>query len=234
MTRMEISNEILTELLEITPFLASKGITKVPYTVPAGYFGDFTEILMIRILFEASGFGKPAGRNMAEISPLEEISGISPILAGLKDKNPYRAPEGYFEGLKAKIPGGISSKVIEVSAPVHSKSIASHARQISMPMRIVRYAAAACIVGLIGIVAYNITGRQNIDPINSLTSVSELDMANFLDAADVHWTPDNSPAPEIASADFNENEIHELLSVVPDTELEQYSIALPEVKRSVN
>jgi hypothetical protein len=219
---METRKQILTELLEIAPVLGGSGVFRVPYVVPAGYFEGFAEILMNRIRFEAAALGDPANN----VSSQEEISEISPLLAGLKNKNPYQVPQGYFESLNVKIP---------VTENIPSKLVALPGlKKVSMPMRIVRYAAAACIVGLIGIVSFNITHRQNTDPINSLNSVSDLDMANFLDAADVHWTPDNSSTTETAYADFNDNEIHELLSSVPDVELEQYSPTLPEEKPSVN
>jgi hypothetical protein len=222
---MDTRTQILTELQEIAPHLGSQGIFQVPYAVPAGYFADFTEILMNRIRFETVGLGEPA----TAISSGDEISEISPLLASLKNKNTYQVPTGYFQSLNPKIPvpQNIPSKLAAISGSNRTK-------KISVPMRIVRFAAAACIVGLIGVVSFNLTHRLKIDPINSLTGISDQDMANFLDAADVHWTPDNSSASETASADFNDNEIHELLSGVPDVELEQYSQALPEEKRAVN
>jgi hypothetical protein len=101
-------------------------------------------------------------------------------------------------------------------------------------MRIVRYAAAACIVGMIGITTFNWTHHQILDPINGLTTVSDQDMANFLDKDDVHWTPDNPSDLQTATVDLSDNDIHDLLSSVPDVELEQYSLLLPEQKPSVN
>lgn len=225
MTRMETRIQILTELQEFAPYLGKLQIFQVPYAVPAGYFEDFTEILMSRIRFEAIDFEGSAG----DISSKDEISEISPLLASLKSSNPYHVPTGYFESLSAKIPLTENSPSKLVALPGSNKT-----RKISMPMRIVRYAAAACIVGLIGIVSFNITQHLKIDPVTSLNGVSDQDMANFLDAADVHWTPDNSPSTETVSTDFNDNEIHELLSGVPDAELEDYSLALPEEKRAVN
>ena len=55
---MESTNEILTEVLEIAPFLGKAGVLKDPYVIPAGYFEDFADILMYRIRFEADGFGE--------------------------------------------------------------------------------------------------------------------------------------------------------------------------------
>ncbi|HEY8733241.1 MAG TPA: hypothetical protein VIL90_01665 [Puia sp.] len=232
---MTVHDEILTELLGICPFLGKNHIARIPYTVPPGYFSDFPDILMSRIHLEAAKSGRVTGadRKTSETSWQEEISEISPLLAGLKNKNTYRAPEGYFDRLKAKIPESVPTKVIEISSPFSSKAVEKEIRQFSIPARIVRYAAAACIVGLIGIGIYNIMQRPVGDPINALTAISDQDMANYLNDDDIHWTPGVSSSTETASADFSDIEIHELLSSVPDNELQQYS-SLPEQKRSVN
>jgi hypothetical protein len=224
LTLMETSNEILTELLEIAPNLRRAGALQVPYIIPAGYFEDFAEILMNRIRFEAIGFEKING-----VSAQEEIADISPLLAGIRNRNPYQVPAGYFESpnTKIQVTENIPSKL--VALPRSNKT-----RKISVPIRIVRYAAAACIVGMIGITTFNLTQHQIKDPINGLTTVSEQDMASFLDMDDIHWTPDNSSSLEAATVVMNDNDIHDLLGSVPDVELEQYSLLLPEQKPSVN
>jgi hypothetical protein len=221
---MESPNKILTELLEIAPFLGKAGVLEAPYGIPAGYFEDFADILMYRIRFEAEGFGE-----IKSVSSPEEISGISPLLAGLKKKNPYQVPVGYFESLNndVQISENVPPKLTAV--PQSSKP-----KKISIPMRIVRYAAAACIVGMIGITTFNLTHHQLLDPINGLTTVSDQDMANFLDKDDVHWTPDNPSDLQTSTVNLSDNDIHDLLGSVPDVELEQYSLLLPELKPSVN
>jgi hypothetical protein len=221
---MESPNKILTELLEIAPFLGKAGVLEAPYGIPAGYFEDFADILMYRIRFEAEGFGE-----IKSVSSPEEISGISPLLAGLKKKNPYQVPVGYFESLNndVQISENVPPKLTAV--PQSSKP-----KKISIPMRIVRYAAAACIVGMIGITTFNLTHHQLLDPINGLTTVSDQDMANFLDKDDVHWTPDNPSDLQTSTVNLSDNDIHDLLGSVPDVELEQYSLLLPEQKPSVN
>jgi hypothetical protein len=179
---------------------------------------------MYRIRFEAEGFGE-----IKSVSSPEEISGISPLLAGLKKKNPYQVPVGYFESLNndVQISENVPPKLTAV--PQSSKP-----KKISIPMRIVRYAAAACIVGMIGITTFNLTHHQLLDPINGLTTVSDQDMANFLDKDDVHWTPDNPSDLQTSTVNLSDNDIHDLLGSVPDVELEQYSLLLPEQKPSVN
>ena len=221
---MERSSEILTELLEIAPFLGRAGVFSTPYAIPVGYFQDFADILMYRIRFEAEGFGE-----INSVSAPEEIVEISPLLAGLKNKNPYQVPDGYFEVLNTKFP-------IKENVPPKLTALprTNKTKRISIPMRIVRYAAAACIVGMLGIFTFKITHNQNMDPINGLTTISDQDMANYLDSDDIHWTPDNTTNLQTSTVDLSDNDIHDLLSSVPDVELEQYSLLLPEQKPSVN
>ncbi len=231
---METSKEILTELKEIAPGLIREGISRAPFGVPAGYFSDFSDILMLRIRFESVGFSEESDK---EISSAGEIASLSPLLAGLQKTSTYQVPRGFFENMKTEIPGPekVSSKLVAVP-PSKSQNI----RNVSMPVRLIRYAAAACIVGLIGIVTFNMAGRQTItDPIKGLTSVSDQDMANYLDADDVHWVPGlgqsaDLPATQTASTEFSLSDIRDLMSSVPDDELEQYSSSLPEEKRNVN
>jgi hypothetical protein len=223
---MKTPEEILTELLEIAPALVGPGISRVPYAVPSGFFEQFSENLMNRIRRDASEFSEPqTGQQIAEVSPLLEITDISPLLAGLKNKNTYQVPEGYFENLKADIQKLETNQITYKSkkAPVFT-------------LKFVKYAVAACIVALLGTAVYNLNYRKTTDPIKDLTTVSELDMANYLDSDDIHWTPgiDIASSSETASVDFNDNDIHDLLSSVPDDELAQYATLLPEEKRNVN
>jgi hypothetical protein len=233
---METPKEILTELQDLAPLLG-RGIFRVPYGVPAGYFEDFSEMLMYRIHMETVGLSEP--------EPEQEISEISPLLAGLQKKNPYRLPVGYFESWDAKIPGTESkpSRLVEISSAGSVKKAAelktSAAKRVGMfPLRVIRYAAAACIVALLGTLVFNLTYHRAItDPIQGLTTVSEQDMANYLDSDDIHWTPGIGSKTETASVglnNFTDNDIHELLSNVSDDELEQYSSTLPEEKGTVN
>ena len=221
---MESSNEILTELLEIAPFLGRGGGLKTPYAIPVGYFEDFTDILMYRIRFEAEGFGEAAG-----VSAPEEIAEISPLLAELKNKNPYQVPKGYFENLNANVQVTENVPLKLVAVPQFNKT-----KKISIPIRIVRYAAAACIVGMLGIFTFKITHNRGVDPIKGLTTISDQAIANYLDSDDIHWTPDNMSDLQTSTVDLSDNDIHDLLGNVPDVELEQYSLLLPEQKPSVN
>jgi hypothetical protein len=223
---METPKEILTELQEIAPHLGKEGFSSIPYMVPRGFFEGFAENLMRRIQISTGEYSESkAGQQIAEVSPLLEISEISPLLAGLKKKNPYQVPVGYFIELKSKAPALETQPVAAKSKPAPVFNI-----------RFVKYAVAACIVALLGTAIFNLTYHKTTDPIKDLTTVSDQDMANYLDSDDIHWTPGIGIASssETASVDFSENDIHDLLSSVPDDELEQYSTLLPEEKRNVN
>jgi hypothetical protein len=227
---MESKNQILTELQEIAPLLANEGLFRIPYTLPAGYFEGFPGILMNRIHIKDDSFQEPeTGLEIAEISPL---------LAGLQKKETYRVPQGFFESMKIDIPAADTSpvKLVSMASPETQQiSRSGQKRTISLPVRMLRYAAAACIVAVIGMTVFNLSNNRNItDPIKSLNSVSDQDMANYLDADDIHWTPGIASPSETASVEFNDNDIHELLSSVSDDELEQYFPELPGQKRTVN
>lgn len=222
LTQMETSKEILTELQEIAPNLGITGISRAPYALPVGFFEEFPENLMNRIRMEAASYSEfNAGQQNAEVSPLLEIEEISPLLAGLKNKNTYQVPVGYFESLKTKIPA------------LESKPFAPKTKQAPVfTLKFIKYAVAACLIALLGTAVFNLTYHKTTDPIKDLATVSDQDMANYLDSDDIHWTPGITASS--ASIDFSDNDVHDLLSTVSDDELEQYSASLPEEKRNVN
>lgn len=220
---MEISNEILSELREISPFWDKGARFDAPYVLPGGYFEEFPAVLLNRIRFENTGVSDPG-------SALETAE-ISPLLASLRKKNPYQVPHGYFEGLKASVTSVESANPLRHIIPAYRTAEPQQNRK-PLILRAVKYAIAACLVGLLGITIYNVNSHQQVvDPIHSLTKVSDQDIANYLDADDIHWTP--GVAPETASVEFTDNDIHALFSNVTDAELEQYH-PLPLEKGSVN
>ena len=144
-----------------------------------------------------------------------EINEISPLLAGLKNKNPYQIPAGFFEELKTKIPQKEMAPATVIEMPV--KKISTFTRNIR------RFAIAASVVAILGTAMYQFEFRHGTiqtDPLGALAAISDQDMANYLDSDDIHWTPAISSST--ALADFSEGDIHDLLSSVSDSELEQY------------
>jgi hypothetical protein len=240
MQQMERSNEILTELQEIAPVLGESSALRMPYSLPAGYFEGLTRILMERIRLE--GYSQTEiTRDNQEMSSRQEIAEISGLLAGLQQKNPYRVPEGYFQSLNHPIPQSAGdSKVVPIESRKElEKQTAIHAEQKTPVFnfsRVLKYAVAACIVALLGLNLFTLTYQNNrfTDPISGLTTVSDQEMANYLDADDIHWTPGLGASSGTASVDLSDNDIHELFSNVGDDELEQYLPPLSIEKGTVN
>jgi hypothetical protein len=248
MQRMERSDEILTEIQEIAPLLGKSGPNRNPYALPAGFFENFPEILMHRIRLHGAE-GLDTGKKMAEIPPPQEIVEISPLLAGLQHKTTYQVPEGYFESFNTMISdSGMlyeNASLTSEFAPVvqiNSGKIANIYPEIKVSekdkvfnfSRVLKYSAAACVIVLLGLTLFNMNHLSATDPINGLTTISDQDMANYLDVSDIHWTPGISSNSETASVEFSDNDIHELFSNVSDDELEQYVPSLPLDKGSVN
>jgi hypothetical protein len=192
---------------------------------------------------------KDAIEKIADISPADEIFEISSLLAGLQHKATYRVPEGYFESVNTMIsPSGLlyenasltpeSDLVVQISSGkitdtyVRNKPLQKN--RVFNISRVLKYSIAACLIALLGLTLFNMNHNSVTDPINGLTTVSNQDMANYLDAEDIHWAPGVLTSSETASVDFSDNDIHELFSNVSDDELEQYVPSLPLNKGTVN
>jgi hypothetical protein len=239
---METPNEILTELQEIAPVLGQK-ISVLPYRMPEGFLAGFSDILMNRIRVEEA-LGISPGTTGFTINHLEagvEIEEISPLLAGLKNKTPYQVPTGFFEGWNAKIPDLIPTTtgepIVNIEETKPHVVVMPEKRVSVFSGSVLRYAVAACVIALLGTTIYQFAIRHdNIntqnDPLGGLSAVSDQDMANYLDSDDIHWTPGISSST--VAAEFNENDVHDLLSNVSDSELEQYLPSLPKGKGTVN
>ena len=220
---MERLKEIEAELSGIAPILGKNGITAQPYRVPAGYFEHFTESLLVKIRREAE-------------DPDAEIQAISPLLAGLNRKAPYQVPEGYFDAFRVQKEKQEAVPAAEIIATEPAKmKPAVRAIPLHSVRPYLKYAAAAVITGIIAGAAFLTLHNQNSpDPLNSLTNVSDQEMANYLENQDVHWVPGASASTPTAAAEFNDAEISELLGSVSDVELEQYRPDLKDQKRTIN
>lgn len=220
---MERIKEIEAELSGIAPILGENGITVQPYRVPAGYFEHFAESLLVKIRMDAD-------------DPDAEIQAISPLLAGLNRNAPYQVPDGYFDAFRVQKEKQEAVPAVEIIATEPAK-MKPAARVI--PLHSVRpylkYAAAAVVTGVIAGAAFlTLHNKNSPDPLNSLTGVSDQEMANYLENQDVHWVPGTSASTPTATVEFNDAEISELLGNVSDAELEQYLPDLKDQKRIIN
>lgn len=157
---MKRSTEILKELEQISPAVAQIS-EETPYQVPVGYFDTLDTVIMARIAaggIEENSLLYVAGKQMPLDVPqgyfdtlsdsilskikaqqniqtaTEELSELSPLLAGLSKANLYEVPAGYFENLSV----GITEKTTE------TKVVSMFSRKVW-----IRYAAAAVLFGMI-------------------------------------------------------------------------------------
>jgi hypothetical protein len=119
---MNRSTDILNELQTISPAVANLG-TGMPYTVPAGYFHTLSDVILARVIAGAgensavtsvvgksTPFDVPQGyfenlstsilskiKAQQEISVIDELKELSPLLSSISKENVYSVPDGYFE-----------------------------------------------------------------------------------------------------------------------------------------
>lgn len=131
---MEPRKNIEKELMELSPVLAQNWLP-TPYQVPPGYFEQFAESMLKRVLNDESSSVLPVGKENPYSIPTgyfdgladailnrikaseadsakDELEFLSPVLGKLKKENPYTLPEGYFEELASNVTDG--AKAIEL------------------------------------------------------------------------------------------------------------------------
>lgn len=164
---MAINATILNELMEISPVLAR--LERVnPYTAPAGYFEGLDEHLLTIAKIEEHTpelqsiamknpmqvpegyFDSLAGSILGKIKAAEnqsaddELRSLSPMLYAMDKVNVYTVPAGYFETL--------SDDLLNKVSPKEEAKVVSFSQRKSI--RWMRYAAAAMVIGLVGMFAF--------------------------------------------------------------------------------
>lgn len=228
----------------VSAILQQAGVN--PYSVPAGYFDQLADTILMRA--KAADDGLTAQEELSVLSPLmskldkklpfeapagyfteltdnvvsgakaidfvnEELENLSSVMAGLKDKQVYEAPAGYFEAL----PGQLLSRVKKAAEP---------AKVIPMGFRgkVMRYAAAAALVGAIIMGAWWFTGNPGVSGPDSVgAKVDKLSVAELQD-----YLEDESvamPADLLAvnsKPELDANDVGDLLQNVSDDEIQKY------------
>ena len=100
-------------------------------TVPDGYFESLPGNILNKI-------------HALDNDVTTELNEISPLLAGIENKETYKVPQGYFDELKFVGEQRESAKVIS----------------ISKPRSFFKYVAAAVITGLLGLSIVNIVDKS--------------------------------------------------------------------------
>jgi hypothetical protein len=242
-------NEIPGESAEVLPLIA--GLDRSgPYQVPEGYFESFAETLMDRIMAVNSGTAaeelqllSPLLGSLEKKTPYELPSGYfhelsTNLAAGLKavdfvkdeledipaclqdfDRvNPYSIPEGYFDHL----PDAVLDRV-KIRRPA-ARVVAFGGVRKSWR----KYAVAASLVGIIftgGLLYFHRSARAAEDPLAGLSKVSDQEILNYLENEENPLAGSTTiPNNTIASVDdFSDSDVNDLLSEVPDNELQQYA-----------
>lgn len=154
---MNRRENILNELKELNSSLPFESGPN-PYKVPEGYFEGLADAVLAKI----------KGENA--VSASEEITQLSPLLAGLSRKMPYGVPAGFFETtdlssvtqeerlpeilarLNKTMPFEVPAGYFETLPEIMLGRVAKpQAKVVSMSKRWMRYAAAAVITGIIAV-----------------------------------------------------------------------------------
>ena len=147
----------------------------------------------------------------------QDLIELSPLLKSLTHENPYAIPEGYFNNLKIEVPRN--------QAPVRG--------MYSFGI-LVKYAAAACLAGIIATVFF-VSKKENATQWATLSkehetfhhTVSPDAIAMYLEEMDNLSTAETSENEQIDTGsnllvDLNRETIKEILQEIPDKDISLY------------
>lgn len=177
------------EMGTLSPLLNSIS-KRGPYAVPENYFEESLE--------QATDGAK------AIDFVHEELEILSPLMSSLKNKSSYIAPEGYFDSL----PGALLNR-----AGVQGKVVSMHFRK-----KVLRYATAAVIAGLIVTSGWFYLGRQPNPNVAGIEKVTDEDLQKYVEG---ETFIDEAPTVS-AVADIDDSDMKDMLADVSDEELQQY------------
>ena len=217
-----------------------------PQSIPDGYFEALPMVILSRIRGEeslrlpmaptqpevpAGYFDGLAAKVLGKVGrmPLNEVQdetyNLAPILSRIGNKMPQAVPEGYFEGLAEDL-------VTRNKKPAPVFSIRS--------VRVVRFAAAAAVVGLLFTGAWLLirdgqrvtdqpamaSGQSRPDSVPESALANYLDQTQALDdlAADL---PETAKNEDMALLNLDDQKVGELLSTMTDKEIADYMTSDP-------
>lgn len=240
---MNLDQTILSEIKAISPAVANLPKTN-PFSVPLYYFetnvsnlikhikqkhvNDENNSLNYILSTEKNNpaFGLPndyfetfENKLMDKIRKVQsvedELSEIAPGLILLRTNNPFVVPRGYFDSTVVRVQSG-----------------KKRLTKVSQIKNILRYAAAACIIGFIGFSYFMIKSDHSVPSVtssNKSQQAEELslnDMMIYLDQMDA-IDHDNEEAFSIDDesnllVDLNKETIKELLDGIPDKGIQEF------------
>ena len=229
---MNSRNTISDELKAFESQLQA-GLNHPPYSVPQGYFENLAATILNRIHSE-------------NVSSKDEISMLSPLLAGIPRKMPFELPSGYFAESAGNVLPSIHqeeslvlsfiSKEMPYQVPqgyfmnlpdkILEKLDTSRGKMISMRTKWMRMAAAAVVTGILAISGILYFNRDQPVPAGSESIAIEVEKASQeeLDAF-ITSTTGTSTTQEQKSAITEEAKA--LLDDVSDQELEAFLSNIP-------
>ncbi len=142
-----------------------------------------------------------------------ELEELAPSLVGMQKQNPFHVPENYFTSFHA-----IPKKEQAVTRSLFSYK------------KIIRYAAAACITGLL-LMTYTITKNNSASQLASVQTSSASDLSlesivGYLDEVDGIKDGNENDTPITAEnnllVDINQETISQVLQEIPENDIKQF------------
>jgi hypothetical protein len=220
---MNSSKTILSEIQAISQPVANLPKTN-PFTLSQVYFELFSINLLRTIQqFEQKDLSTPENyfstfpnkllEKIKEENTTVELEEISPMLAGMQKQNPFYVPENYFATFNAT-----------------QKKEQAVIRSVFSYKKIIRYAAAACITGLL-IISYTYNQNNTTSPLaalqrNSASDLSLESIIGYLDEVDDVKDDNESDTPITAEnnllVDINQETIRQVLQEIPENDIKQF------------
>jgi hypothetical protein len=181
------------ELETLSPLLSGLS-KKTPFSTPAGYFDELTDNAV-------------AGAKAIDFVN-EELENLSPLMSSLKGMNVYEVPAAYFEQLPAQMLQKAKSQPAKVVP-------------MNFTRKVVRYAAAAVVAGLIVAAAWMYMGTKETEPdLAGIEQISDEALENYVETQTVS---DPETTLLAANADMDEEDLKDMLADLSDEELENFT-----------
>ena len=206
--KAEQTDGVNEELEILSPLLSQIG-KRTPFSMPAGYFEELSENAVAGA--QAIDFVNGALEN------------LSPLMSSLKNKQVYEVPAGYFE----QLPG----QVLQAAKAQQPAKLVS----ISFTRRVIQYAAAAVVAGVIAVAGWmymgkgdTITSNKNdvarVDvPKPELNKLSDEVLEKYLESQTAAPAETAAAATgNTANAEIDATDMKDMLADVSDEDLQQY------------
>ena len=220
---MNSSKTILSETQAISQAVANLPKTN-PFTLSHEYF-EFFSINLLRTIqqYEQEALSTPGNHfstfpsklleKIKQDNSTAELEDLYPMLAGMQKQNPFYVSENYFATFNA--------------TPKKEQAII---RSVFSYKRIIRYAAAACITGLL-IISYTYNQHNTTTSLaalqrNSASDLSLESIIGYLDQVDDVKDDNESDTPITAEnnllVDINQETIRQVLQEIPESDIKQF------------